>query len=69
MVAPIDIHCDKALTGRTRVRTGFRRRLVLQVEVTVAVYRYFKQVGERTRWRDARPEDAIGRTLTLVPYE
>lgn len=69
MVAPIDIHCDKALTGRARVRTGFRRRLVLQVEVTVAVYRYFKQVGEHTRWRDARPEDAIGRTFTLVPYE
>ncbi|MDP3579142.1 hypothetical protein [Methyloversatilis sp.] len=69
MVAPIDICSDKALTGRARVRMGFRRRLVLQVEVTVVVYRYFKQVGERTRWRDARPEDAIGRTLTLVPYE
>lgn len=69
MVAPLDIHLDKCLTGRARVRVGFRRRLVLQVEVTVAVYRYFKQVGERTRWRDARPEDAISRALTLVPYE
>lgn len=23
----------------------------------------------RVRWRDARPEDAISRALTLVPYE
>lgn len=70
---PIHFHRDKALTGRARVRSGFRRRLVLQVEVTVMVYnpalRELIPIREYTRWRDARPEDAIGRTLTLVPYE
>lgn len=69
MVATIDIYTEKSLTGRARVRMGFRRRLVLQVEVTVTVIRCFAKVGERTRWRDATPEDAFGRTLTLVPYE
>jgi hypothetical protein len=40
------------LTGRTRLRAGFRRRLVFQVEEITACGR-----DEYPNWRDARTED------------
>ncbi len=52
------------LTGRTRFRTNWRRRLILQVEYTCHYCKdlngsgYYDEWSTRY-WRDAKPEDLI----------
>lgn len=63
MVAPMWRTYNHRLTGATRVRMGWRGRLVLQVEEQFQAFQW--QAREhldplRTRWRDARITDING---------
>lgn len=57
------------LTGRTRYRTNWRGKLILQVEFT---RRYchdlngsgYYDEGETTHWRDAKAEDIINKEVS-----
>lgn len=57
------------LTGRTRYRTNWRGKLILQVEYTTHYCRdlngsgYYDE-GEKVSWRDARAEDLINREVS-----
>jgi len=45
------------LTGRTRYRVGFKKKLILQVEVKGKVHKSPFYYEDKEWWRDARLED------------
>lgn len=63
MVAPIWREYGHTLTGNTRVRLGWRGRLVLQVEETYQTYQWNPRPSvdrAHVRWRDAVVTDVNG---------
>lgn len=59
MVAPLPIPYQHELTGKVRHRVGFRKRLVLQVEVQYLTRTtpMSEAKGPFTYWRDATTKD------------
>jgi hypothetical protein len=70
MHAPIPIYHSPRLTGKTRYRVGFRKLLILQVEVRLAECLRLVDTGKfGYRWRDARIDDFHPMTWELaVPF-
>lgn len=46
-------------TGKIRFRIGFRRRVILEIEIETEIRRYpfGDPIRTELRWRDAAPED------------
>jgi hypothetical protein len=60
MHAPTPIYYSPCLTGRTRYRMGFRKLLILQVEVRLKESLCLRDTGNfGYRWRDARISDFV----------
>jgi hypothetical protein len=59
MVMPPFFAKERRPTGNIRFRCGFRRRIVLQIEIEVEIRPGHSEHPIRTelRWRDADPED------------